>query len=171
MPRVDTTFDIVLTAIAERLRTQLGINARQGYESVNPESPVFPPGGNTCIIVTPGDGTFDAEMQIGGGAAQLSHRASVMVTYYTNQKLDSTHHSEKTLHDSKRGLMRWMRKILRVLVGHDLVDPDGNTFLRQTLYATHSYRPYVDANTGMARISLEFGVDFDWDLTDDDDEE
>jgi hypothetical protein len=106
----------------------------------------------------------------GGGEHQATEQASVVVTAYTRIELDRGDHTAALFHDDLRGLMRLKRKILRCLTNHALLDEDDYAILRNPLYPIHAYRPAKDERNGLARISVEFGVDFDWDLDDEDDE-
>jgi len=169
MSRVDVEQVDVFEALVLYLRRALGLNDRQCYETLDPYSPTIPKGGDYWVTVAPGEGQYDVEHQIGGGEDQLTEESVVTVTAYTRIKLDSTDHDENLLRDARRGVFVLKHKILKALVGADI--PKGSdTFLRQLLYARHAHAPQIlegskDNRLRLACISIDFGVDFDWDLT------
>lgn len=169
MSRVDVEQADVFEAVTLHLRRALGLNDRQCYETLDPYSPKIPKGGDYFVTVAPGEGQYDVEHQIGGGEDQLTENSVVTVTAYTRIKLDSTDHDEKLLRDARRGVFVLKRKILKALVGSDPTI-GGNEFLRQLIYARHAHAPQIleastDNRLRLACISIDFGVDFDWDLS------
>ena len=149
-----------------RLRDQLALTDRQCYETLEPiTTPTIPAGGDYLVTVSPGDGRFPAEYQIGGGSATCVEETSVTVTLYTRTRTDQTDHAERLFHDETRGLMVLKQKVLKALVGHVLTDIDGNELLTQHLYAMQSWRPRVDQQSNLAMTAVGFGVDYNWDLT------
>lgn len=169
MSRVDTEQATLLERIADYLRKQLRLNARRCFETLDPLHPVIPPGGDYFLSVAPGDGTFDVEHQVGGGADQLTEYGEVVVTIYSRVKLDSTDHDEIIMRDASRGLLSLKKTVLKTLVGYDLALESGDTALRQTLYAKRYTAPTMGqqdgSGIGVAFLSITFGVDFDWDLS------
>lgn len=172
MARVDITQSDVLDRIVVRLREQLDLDPRQCFESLDADSPPeLPVGGDYFVGVSPGDGQFLTGEQVVGNVTELW---SVVVTAYTRVHLDSANHDTAVLRDTSRGLLELKRKILKALVGEDLTTGDGDTFLRQLLYATDSRKPQIGTWQGGSRprsdmsfgwVSVTFGVDFDWDIT------
>lgn len=169
MSRIDITQDVVLERLVARLRDQLNFTDRQCYETLDPFSPpIIPKGGRWCVAVAAGDSAFVTGEQVAGN---FTEEWTVTVTIYTRMALDPADHAEKWLRDAGRGMLVLKRKVLAALVGYDLTDPDDNTFLRIPLYATRAHRPLVAERTGdgtkilLGMQSLEFRVDFDWELT------
>jgi len=172
MARVDVTQSVVLQRVVARLRDQLSLDPRQCFESLQAESPPeIPPGGNYFLSVSPGSGQFWPEEQVAGN---ITEQWGVVVTGYARIQLDSVNHDDRILHDDVRGLLEIKHKILKSLCGHDLLTADGDTFLRQVLYATSAGQPQIGSpiSNGQPRrdmyigwISVAFGVDFDWDIT------
>lgn len=157
----------MLEAITSHLRAALDLNERNCYETFDPMSPAIPKGGDYFVTIAPGDGAFAQGEQ---DANNLTEEWIVLVTAYSRVKLDSPDHDERMLHEPRRGLFELKRKILKALVGED-PEYKGNTFLRNLLYVTRAPRPQVlqipggSSNSGLAVISLEFGIDWDWDIT------
>ncbi len=163
MARVDVTQATVLERMLAYLRSALNLNDRQCYECLQPDAPPRVPVGGECFVsVSPGEGEFIGGEQI---CENLTEEWTVTVTAYARIQLDSSDHDEKVLRDAGRGLLILKEKILRTLVGQDLITLDGDTFLRNLLFAQHATRPAHDRDQGIAWISLTFGVHFDWDLT------
>ena len=165
MTRVDTTQDVVTDRLIVRLRDQLSLKETHCYETDEPEKVTIPPGGDYWVTVFVGPGSFDVPMQIGGGANQCVEMMPVTISAYSRIRLDPTERANRQLHEAARGLYPLKKKLLKALVGHDLLDEDGNTFLRQLIYALRSSLPEVDNQAGWGRISVEFGLEWDWDLS------
>ncbi len=163
---IDTVQSLVLACITTKLRTALSLNCSTCYETLDPlVAPNIPPGGNYIVTVALGDGTFPREMQEGGGFYQVEEDSGVVVSAWTKPKLDRPDQARIALHEEARGLLVVKRKILEALTGQQLFDESGNPLLRNYIYAMHAYRPAQDPASKLYRISVEFGVDFDWDLT------
>jgi len=166
MSRIDTTEDIVLTRIVARLRSELTLPDHRCYETLEPlVDPPVPKGGDYFLTVSPGDGRFDEGMQVGGGADQLMEMSSVTVTAYSKIVLDPGDRATQILHKVSRGMLPIKKLILGSLVGHDLLDGDGNSLLRAYLYAIQSWRPRYNKDSKIAMIAVGFGTDYDWDLS------
>lgn len=166
MVRVDLTQDRVLEQIVAHLREELKLNDRTCYETLDPLSPRIPKGGEYFVTVSPDDGVFVEGEQV---APNVTEEWGVIVTAYSRIRLDSTDHDERLLYNARRGLFELKRKILKALVGQDLTY-QGKEFLRNLFYAKHSSRPQAveiagTKGSGLALISVVFGVDWDWDLT------
>ncbi len=166
--RIDVEQSIVLERVVAQLRSALNLGERQVYETLDQNYlPRIPKGGDFFLAISAGPGTFPEGEQI---PENITEDWSVFVTGYTRIQLDSTDHAEKILRDTSRGLLTIKRKILAALVGQDLTTEEGDTFLRQTLFAKSCTQPEVkeppDSKLTMqfGIITLEFGVSFDWDL-------
>ncbi len=169
MSRIDITQDVVLERLVARLREQLKLTKQQCYETFDAFSPpIVPKGGQWCVAVSPANSGFVVGEQ---AALNFTEEWTVTVTVYTRLALDPADHAEQMLRAPGRGLLVLKRKVLKALVGHDLLDADGNTFLRQPLYAIRAHRPVVAERVGsrertfLGLQSVDFGVDFDWDIT------
>lgn len=166
MARIDSTQDAILTAVVARLREILQLGEALCYETLEPlTDPPIPKGGEYFLTVSPGDGTFDEALQAGGGRFQVTELGSVTVTAYAKIRLDPGDRATEILHTVGRGMAHIKAAILDALVGHDLEDAAGDLLLRHPLYAMRSWRPQYNPDTGIARVAVGFGVDFDWDLS------
>ena len=177
MTRVDTTESLILDRIAARLRTELGLDARTCYVSVEPLAPVIPPGGPWFVSVSLRDGLFEPAEQsrllAPGAAGNTTAAVDFTVTAYVRMELDSAAHAAgllgvtARLADASRGLLERKRQILKALVGWDLLTAAGNEVLRSLLFATRSYRPVLvrsDAIPGLALglLQVDFRAVYDW---------
>lgn len=166
MDRIDALPTVILQRIAARLRSELGLNDRQVFLTLEPTAaPTIPPGGDVCLTVALGDGRFDEANQIGGTRETLVEETSVTVTAYVRTKLDAGDHAEALLLEAARGLLVWKQRILKALDGIDLADDNDSRLLVQYLNAIQSWRPRIDGHTQIAMIAVAFTVDFNWDLT------
>lgn len=163
MARVNVTQEVVLTAVVDRLVAQLAINANRCYVSTQPLSTI-PPGGDYFVTVSLGDGQFDAEIQE-QHAVQLQEQTEVIITVLTRMHLDRADRDIYLLTDDTRGLLTIKRLILKALVGHDLVEGAGDTFLRRLVAVKYAEKPQYDPEKMVGWLSIHFAVDFDWDLT------
>jgi len=162
MPRIDVTQDAVLTAVVTRLRDFLGLSPRQCFEVLVPENPApLPPSGDYFVGVAPGSSQFPEGEQI---PANCTEEWEIVVTVYVRMRLDDANRDTHLLHDPRRGFFALKRKILQALVGKDLTDAEGNTFLRQWTYARAAARPAFDREKSIGWWSLYFGISWDWDL-------
>jgi len=159
--RVDVTQTDVLELVVKHLREQLELNERTCWETIEPLAVQIPRGGPFFVTVAPGEGQFEPGEQ---APRNITEEWSITVTGYTRPKVDSTDHDEKLLRDAARGLLVVKHKILKALVGEDIQNKNRDEFLRQLLYAQHSSRPQFDKEKGIGWISIDFGVEFDWDL-------
>lgn len=164
MPRIDIDQATVLKLIGKALRAALNLNDRQVYETLSPDYlPRIPKGGDYFVAISPLDGAFHEGEQVPGN---LTEEWGVAVTAYTRIKLDSTDHDEHLLRDASRGLLVLKGKILAALVGQDPATEEGDTFLRQLLFARSCRQPAVgelpETKTSIGLVTIEFGVNFDW---------
>lgn len=176
MPRIDVDQSVVLERIVDRLRSALDLTERQCFIALSPQHlPKMPKGGEYFVAVSGGGGQFVEGEQVPGN---ITEQWSVYVTAYSRIQLDSTDHADSLLMDDGRGLLKMKKRILAALVGQDLtVDTEESsgsseiapTFLRQLLFARSATEPgAAELNPGNLQIgviTLEFGVEFDWDLT------
>jgi hypothetical protein len=179
MGRIDIDQATVLQAVIDRLQAALKLSDRQCYPTARPQDvPAVPIGGDYFVTVSPGGGTFDLEEQVPGVAAteltaaiagNVTESSDVTVTAYSRIKTDSTGHDRDMLMDATRGLLPIKKAILSAMCGQDLEDADGNTFLRQLIYAQGCSAPDIVQLPGSeatyGRLSIMFGVSWDWDLT------
>ena len=166
MARVDITQDIVLERIVERLRSELDLSEQRCYETLDPDSPpVVPPGGEYFLTVSPGQGRFVEGEQV---AENLTEEWSVVVATFIRIHLDQPGRDTEVLRRAGRGAFAVKKLLLAALAGHDLTDTNGQTFLRNLLYATTTEAPHViegQRESGpltLCQMKIEFGVDFDW---------
>lgn len=165
MARVDVDQDQVFAAIIALLRTDLGLEESQCYETLYPESPAVPPGGEFFVTVAPGPSVFDEEMQVGGGAEQCSEDMQVIVTIYTRTHLDQTDHDHQLMHHETVGFSALKKRVLKSLVDADPQIPSGDEFLRQTIKVISADKPEHDRKQGIAWMGIYFRVAWDWDLS------
>ena len=167
--RIDVTQSAILDRLVDFLRAELPLGERSCYLTINPAAvPVIPKGGDYFVTVSPGPGRFVEGEQV---PVNVTEEWSITVTAFTRIKLDSTDHDKQVLLNAARGLIVLKRRLLKALVGVDLaIEADGaEGFLRNLLFAKSATRPEHGQWTGgeqmLSWISVDFGVDFDWDLT------
>jgi hypothetical protein len=148
----------VMTALVDLLRTELNLDDRQCFLSLEPGLPTIPMGGDYWLTVSPGDGVF-----VDGEQAEdnCTEETTVTVTAYARMMRDSTDRDTKTLQDATQGLLALKGKVLDVLVGADPIG-NNNTFARDLIFAQRASRPGVKSNDIAAWVSTDFGVNFDW---------
>jgi len=169
MARIDVTQATVLQRIVERLRSQLSLPEQRCYETLDADSPlVVPPGGEFFLTISPGQGRFvEGEQAIGN----VTEEWTVIVAAFIRIHLDEAGRDLEVLLQTGRGMFPIKRRILAALVGHDLTDDNGETFLRNLLYVIAVAAPRVieggrtSGPLSLYQMTLEIGVDFDWELT------
>jgi hypothetical protein len=169
--RIDVSQVDLIEAVLLRLQTFLDLDDRHCYlVARSQDAPLAPPGGDFWATVAISGGMFSEEEQ---DYKQCTEDCEVAVAAYTRIKLDSTNHDEQLLLDASRGLIAIKRKLLRALVGHDLihgtpVDEYSDTMLRWICHARQASAPDIVeiGNEGVlwGRIEVTFGVPFDWNL-------
>ncbi len=169
MARIDVTQATVLERIVERLRSELDLPEQRCYETLDADSPlVVPPGGEFFITVSPGEGQFVPGEQAVGN---VTEEWRVNVAVFARIHLDQSGRDLEVLLRAGRGMLAIKRDVLAALVGHDLVDDDGNTFLRNLLYIMSVAAPRVmergreSGALTLYQMTIEVGVEFDWELT------
>ena len=176
MTRSDVSQIDVLEAIVTRLQEVLVLNDRQCYPVARAQDvPGMPPGGDYWLTVAPGGGSFEPGEQVPavpvsasgpGLPGNVTEDTTATVSIYTRVKLDSTGHDRFLLLDEARGLLSIKRLVLGALVGHDLLNPDGNPFLRNLLYAESCTAPDLvtigEGSLPCGRLAITFGITFDW---------
>lgn len=166
MPRADIEQGDVLERFVARISERLSLEKGRCFIVAMPELRASPPGGEYFVTVAPGTGSFDVELQIGGGEFQCTEEWQVLVTVYSRIKLDQSGHDDRLLVDAGRGLYKLKRLVLKALVGNDLETDGGDTFLRQLLYVISCGQPEYDKEKQIGWLSMVFGVSWDWDLSD-----
>ena len=120
--------------------------------------PIIPPGGDYFVTVAVSHSTFAESEQVAGN---ITEEATVTVTGYSRIKLDPVSDTN-LLQDASRGLFFIKKKILKALVGQDLLDPNGCTFLRELVLARSSGQPNYDPDKGIGWVSIDFAISWDW---------
>ena len=167
MARTDISQADALDAVVLRLQTELTLSERQCYPVARAQDvPSIPVGGNFWLTVAIGGGTFIPEEQ---SAGNVTEDADCIVTAYTRIRTDSTSHDRDLLLDDARGLLAIKKLILAAMCGHDLLDPEGDSFLRQLVFARNCSNPdkvnIPDATGAFGQIQITFGIMFDWSLS------
>jgi hypothetical protein len=164
--RIDIVEVDVLASVLLRVQTELGLNDRQCYPVRDVlYVPVIPPGGDYFVTISVGDGIFNEGEQI---PQQCIENSEFTVSGFTRIKTDSTGHDGYMLTDASRGTLPIKRKILKALVGKDLEDADGTTFLRQLVFAKRASAPEIveigDKGVLCGVVRITFGIKYDWNL-------
>jgi hypothetical protein len=123
----------------------------------------MPPGGEYWLTVAMGAGQFVPEEQDDGN---VTEDTEITVSIYTRIRTDSTGHDEDLLLDASRGLFPLKQHVMYTLVGEDLQNSSGDTYLRQLMHVRRSEGPDIvmigteGVQCGVLRLT--FGVSFDW---------
>ncbi len=159
MARADATQTDVLTVIVAKLRSDLTLNERNCFVTLDAmRPPKIPIGGDFVVTVSPGEGVFEEGEQY---EDNVTEEWTVIVAAHSRVQLDSANHDQKVLQDATRGLLLLKGKVLASLVGADPAI-GGDEFARDLIFAQRAERPAVDDNGMQAYISINFGVHFDW---------
>ncbi len=134
--RIDIDPVVVQTALVERLQTVLQLNDRNCYPVARAQDlPLLPVGGDYFLTVAFSDSQFPAGEQVPGN---ITEETEAVISIYTRIRTDSTSHDRNLLIDDKRGLYSIRNKVMAAVVGQDLLDEFGNSFLRQFLAVKNS---------------------------------
>lgn len=165
MARISTTPDIILTAIVNRIISQVdGATSSNTYIStISNELPPNPAEVMFEISFAHNFATFDGEFT-GAGNAGLHTQMTAMVTISTVIQRDEVGRDAVFLTDADQGMLQWLTKVLAALSNHDLLDGSGNQILAEPLRLTQGQiPPKDDRRRGFATLMME--CSFDWDLT------
>ena len=177
MARIDQSENLILTWVITRLRSELGLDERTCYASVEPLAPLIPKSGAWFVAVSPEAGYFvpgeqkvlSADWQ-GGNTTET---VQLVVTIYTRMALDSTDHADKRLLDATRGMLERKQQVLAALVGWDLQTTSGHEMLRSLMYATRSSKPAIvrsdESGIVLGLLQISFEAVFDWNTKEVDD--
>lgn len=154
----------VLQAVVDRLRYEVSELSAENlcFLSMKP-TPRTDVRQNLYATVCPMGGTFDPEMFSGAGAAGICEKTGVIVTVFSQMKLDRADSDEIMLLHDARGLLKLKQRILKALSDHDLLGADGNPLLLEAMAPLSSGHPR-DNNESVGEFSLSFSTDFIWDL-------
>jgi hypothetical protein len=177
----DTTEHELLQAILNRLRAKVEwCTESTCILTASPVPNVFPAADPICTVCL-GDSQFDQALWSGGGAAQLTEYATVIVTPMARCKLDSPPKYQQALLHAHRGLFRtYKTDILKALFLADdtcadypqtwqPLDSDGNQIMRDFALTPISSSPAQElfqSAEGREWLGLEmmFRATFDWTL-------
>ncbi|HEV3340784.1 MAG TPA: hypothetical protein VG125_10525 [Pirellulales bacterium] len=166
---IPTNQDDVLNAVERLLVTRLAISDKYIFQTTKPLVAIGnPPSGDYWLTISPGEGIFPDEWQIGGGANTVMELATTRVAAYTRIRTDSTDRDTNLLHDLKRGLLPIKRKLLKAMVGQQLYDdaaPNPNALCIRAIGIIRAEDPDYDKEKGTGFIVLHFATPFQWDLT------
>ena len=109
-------------------------------------------------------GQFDSEMFAGAGAAGTAEKSGVIVTVFSQMKLDRSDSDESMLLHESRGLLGLKKVILKALSAHSLVDHSGHQILLNLMEPMNSGHPRDDGDA-VGEFSVVFATDFVWDLS------
>ena len=171
MARIDTDLATVLTAIVNRLIDQVilpdgetALSDSTCFLWIDDGEDPAPASGDTFVTVEVDGGNFDEALFIGGSTHQVTDDTAVMVTVWSQSRLDPAMRDKEFLTNSL-SVMPMFQKVLKALSGHDLViDVAGDLCLRELIRPAGRGAPRKRGDS-QGLISLRFAVSFDWDLT------
>ncbi|QDU97536.1 hypothetical protein [Lignipirellula cremea] len=124
-----------------------------------------PPGDLFCTV-SPGESVF-SDLFAGGGIETLHERGSVVVSVFSRLQLDGDGRAQARWFDARRGLLsRYKPRVLKALLVDWEPQSAGQRLLRDPLYPVASSAPerMTDGDVSFVRLSLTFGMSFDWTL-------
>lgn len=115
------------------------------------------------------EGIFAGAARISGQSSGVLEQTGVIVTVFSQMRLDRPDADSKMLTDETRGLLALKRQILSALSGRQLQDADGNNILTTVMRPINASHPGRAAEETGA-FSVAFSTDFVWDLSSEDDQ-
>lgn len=165
MTWVATDFTDILEAVKTRLIAEVEGFTESNCIVSDEDQPAQPLSGNVMSFVSPMGGDFDAEWLAGGAENQCKENTGVLVSVWTQMKLDPKQRIEQVLTNRTRGLILFKKRILKALTGHRLLNSDGNELLTELMAPRNSVHMRRSDDGKSAGFSLSFSTDFLWDLT------
>lgn len=116
---------------------------------------------NIYATVAPMSGQYDEPLFAGMGVA-VEH-SGVIVTVFSQMRLDRPDGDTSMLTDQTRGLLPLKQSVLKALNGAMLQDPNSNNILLSAMRPVNSSHP-SRADEKLGTFSLAFTTDFQWNL-------
>ncbi len=162
---VPTDQATVLQAVVDRIQAQVpDLDAdNRCFISMKPE-PRTDVRQSIYCTVCPMSGDYDQEMFAGAGADGVVEHSGVIVTVFSQMKLDRSDADASMLLHADRGLLKLKGLILKALAGHSLANSSNEMILLQPMAPINSGYPR-DASENAGEFSLSFSTDFRWDLS------
>lgn len=167
--RGKTTQDVILKAIAARLRSQLDGYTEQNCFEADQPFPLTHPGGDEICTVSIGGGNFDSQMWEGGGTDTLVDHGTIIVCPIIAARSRRPKNVAKQLYDGSESLVNRKHQVLKALLDPTWEPYDENTgqpYLRDLL-APNGYTSPQEVHIGEAKyiaMQVTFSTVFDWDL-------
>jgi hypothetical protein len=170
---LSTTKAEVLLRASQLLEAKIPEFANRIHIVIDDEIPVSLQS-NEILTVQIVGGQFDHGVQV-GSPSTLLYQGTLRVSVWSHNRSDRQGTSRSMLTLSGRGLLRLETKILKALIGSYLQEADagGNGFtplLTDSIKALNDTQPQSaerDGSSVKATLSVDFGVDFHWDLNGD----
>lgn len=160
-----TVLQAVVTRLIARL-TAYELNTSNCFLSVESEIEEIPRSHNLGVTVCALESSFSDSALTGAGEALCIEEAGVVITPHTAIKLDRSGDISQILTNATRGLLGMKKAILKAMKTSDrLQDATPNELLVNLMHPLHGSRPIYNPQTGLARLSVTFSTDFQWDLS------
>jgi len=117
---------------------------------------------NIYATVAPMSGRYDEDLFRGSGNAV--EQSGVIVTVFSQMRLDRPDADTRMLTDETRGLLTLKKQILKALNAKQLQDGEGNNILTSVMRPINAGHP-GRASEEMGTFSLAFATDFLWNLS------
>lgn len=167
--RVDTDLISVMEAVAVKLRTAMGLNARTCFVWIERSDGEFPPiPGNFAVTVSPDSGSFDPGLIRGGGEHQFTVETNLLVTVHSSIMLDSGGRDELAIKTADRGVLDAISKIIVALADFDPeVGVPPAPCLRELMAPQGFSAPQRGRGDDgkWTLMSVVFPISFDWKIT------
>lgn len=165
-----TNHAAVLLAVQARLLSQIkSLTPSTCFLTLEPE-PSMEIKSNVFMTICPMGGQFEDGFMEGAGQHGALERTGVIVTIWSNIKLDKAGEAGAALTDATRGVLSFKRDVLLALASHDLLDSSGRALLAEYMMPVSCEMPrasvYDDSKGGKVGIPLAFSTAFLWDLAD-----
>lgn len=175
MPMMQSVFtdqDEVLTAIVERLRSEIAeFNApNKCFVSIDPE-PEEEQRQSIFATVSPIDGEFEAGVFDGAGGHGALERSGFTVTVFSKINLDRPDEQYQALQNESRGLFSLKKKILKALLRNSTggvwtpTNASGASLLADYIAPARAGFPMAADNSKHAKLSVTFSASWTWNLT------
>lgn len=152
----------IYPAIVTRLVAQItGQTTANTYHAIDPDDVGGP--GEFTMVVSPASGRFDEEQFEGGGVEMLTVNGGAIVKIHSPIVLDETKRDAIALNNTTKGLWVKAKQVIAALADWSpQVASDEVT--RNPLYPK-GYRFTKSPDARSVAIELDFGLDFDWDVS------
>lgn len=161
---ISTSQSDVLAGVVTLLKAQFSDWDAEAIYWTDTPTPIVDHNLDLFIQVSPGGGSFNQGILMGGPRAEETGLFGV--TIWRRSVVDNAGRSQESLFNPSEGLLELKRRVLKALTGKMLTDDEGRYIATGTITPQQALEPDTGAtDPPLDRLAMYFQVPFDWDLS------